>query len=112
MIIPVAPYSNYLSIIQPNHTDQIFIPHYFVILNNIFLEGFINNVEPFARPNLILSLNYRDQYNNEIEDLYKMRLSKKQIRIRRSTIDTEPDYVEAWLDFKFMKTSYIETNEL
>lgn len=109
MSIPVAPYSDYLPIVQPSRTEQVFIPQYFVILNNIFLEGYNENVEPFARPSLILSLQYRDQYNNEIEDLYKMRLSTKQITLRRN--NDRADYVEAWIDFKFLKTSYVVTNE-
>lgn len=110
MSIPVAPYSDYLSIVQPSKTEQVFIPQYFVILNNIYLKGYNENGEPFSRPSLILSLKYRDQYNNEIEDLYRMRLSTKQINLKRY-YDVKPDTVEAWIDFKFLKTSYVVTNE-
>ncbi|WP_214720742.1 hypothetical protein [Exiguobacterium sp. s192] len=97
--------TNYLSIVEPNQTEKVFLPHYFIILNNIFFD----DQEKFPRPTLILSLKYRDQYNNKIEDLYRVRVSKKQLQIIRSSMDY--DYIESWIEFEFIKTSYVITNE-
>lgn len=105
----VTPSLSHLSNIQPNQVEKIYLPFYFVLLNNIYLHGLFNNNEkPFPRPKLILSMKYRDPYNNKIEDIYRIQLSEKQIQ---TSNEDNINYVEAWLSLEFIDTSYLVTNK-
>lgn len=100
LIADVVPYFRYIPIVQSNEIKQIQIPSYFVALSNIYLINcWYHNDSDLIRPKLILTIYYKDQYNNEHIDYFRMQLSNRQMSFKGSI-------VEAWIDFE-----QIEYNE-
>lgn len=92
----VIPFFRSISIIQSNDTNEISIPSYFVVLSNIYLMNhLVKRESQLLRPILRLSISYKDQYNNEHIDTYRMQLVDKHIALKGSKIET-------WIDFEII----------
>lgn len=95
----VIPKYSYISIIQSDVTSHISIPSYFVVLSNIFLMNFfVKREAEMLRPILRLTIEYKDQYNNQHSDIYRMSLSDKHISAKGSAIET-------WIDFELINSN-------
>lgn len=89
-------YWRYISIIRSKEEEQIVLPAYFIVLSNIFLlKGIGKEEHESLRPNLLMTILYKDQYNEEHVDVYRMRLSDKHITSNGSALET-------WIDFEFI----------
>lgn len=97
--IIVGSISNALSMVKPNEEANLYLPHYFVILNNIFFDSYgMENQNRFPRPKLVLDISYKDQYFNSISEKYHVQVSTNQIVSRH---DPDPN-VEARIVFELL----------
>lgn len=96
----IAPYKRHISLIKTNETDELYIPNYFVVLCNIYLQeyDYIEKHNELIRPKIRLNIQYKDQYNEIHTDQYMMELSTKQFEGRNYSYP-----FEAWIDFIFIK---------
>lgn len=98
-IFHVTPYERHISLIKSGETDELYIPNYFVVLCNIYLQEYHRgNHKQLNRPKLKLDIQYRDQYNEVHIDQYMMELSTKQFEGNNYTY-----MIEGWIDFVFIK---------
>lgn len=92
----VVAFIENVPIVQSNETVQLKIPSYFVALSNVYL---INNWDTeeheLINPKLILTIFYKDQYNNDHEEKFRMQLGKGIKQVGNIT--------EAWIEFEQIK---------
>lgn len=95
-IAEVVPYISYIPIVQSNETEQIQIPSYFVALSNVYLLNCWDKDESeLINPKLILTIFYKDQFNNEHQDKFRMRLGNQ--------ISLKDSITKAWIEFEQIK---------
>lgn len=87
----VTPSNFRVSIIKSGETEQIRLPFYFVVLNNLYLDK-----HQKAKPKLRLNIEYEDEYHEKHRDSYRVELLKHK---PNPNFDRE-DY---WLDFTKIK---------
>lgn len=94
----VIPYLNSVPIVQSNSIEQLQIPSYFVALSNIYLLNFWHKEDSeLIQPKLILTIYYKDQYNNEHMDKFRMQLGNQ--------INHKNSKVRAWIEFEQIEFS-------
>lgn len=97
-IAEVVSYISYIPIVQSNETEQLQIPSYFVALSNVYLLNCWDKDEnELINPKLILTIFYKDQFNNEHEDKFRMRLGN-QMSLKNSI-------TKSWIEFEPIKQS-------
>lgn len=95
-IAEVVSYISYVPIIQSNATEQIQIPSYFVALSNVYLLNcWDEKNSELINPKLILTFFYKDQFNNEHEDKFRMRLGNQ--------MSQKDSITKAWIEFEPIK---------
>lgn len=93
--VRVESSTQFFPLIQNDKSSKIYMPKFFIILNNIYLKEYLNPPVTFHRHEVILTIHYKDQIENEHSDKYLMVLSNKQISYNESIFNT-------WIDFKYM----------
>jgi len=97
-IAEVVSYISYVPIVQSNATEQIQIPSYFVALSNVYLLNCWDEEDSeLINPKLILTIFYKDQFNNEHEDKFRMRLGNQK--------SLKDSITKAWIEFEPIKQS-------
>ncbi|WP_214849034.1 hypothetical protein [Exiguobacterium sp. s138] len=93
-IAEVIPYINYIPIVQSNATEQLQIPSYFVALSNVYLLNCWDDRpdNELIRPKLTLTIFYKDQFNNEHEDKFRMQLGGQ--------MSQNGSITKAWIEFE------------
>lgn len=90
--------TQYIPLIQNNKSGEMHLPKFFVILSNAFLAEVWEETPKINRPEVILTIRYKDQLNVQHVDQYLMTFSTKFI----SASGTE---VNAWIDFNYINPS-------
>lgn len=86
-----TPYIRYVPIIQSGEKAELLIPSYFVVLSNIYLKNYWEYEQhELIRPKLKLTIWYKDQYNQEHEDYFRVELAQRQMA-------TKGEMIEAWI---------------
>lgn len=94
--IEAVPYIQYIPLIQNNKSDEMHLPKFFIILSNVYLEEYWLQGPSINRPEVIVTLRYKDQLHVEHIDQYLMTLSNKQIRAHGPEVNT-------WVDFQYIE---------
>lgn len=100
----VTNYERYISLIQSNQTEELYIPSFFVVLCNLYSKEYSKIIssenEVMKRPRLRLIITYKDQYENEVLDDYIMELSERQFK------GNDYNYrLDTWIEFKHQGTT-------
>lgn len=103
MEFKITNYDRYISLIQSNQTEELYIPSFFVVLCNLYSKEYSNIMsnekEIMKRPRLRLIITYKDQYENEVLDDYIMELSERQFK------GNDYNYrFDTWIEFKHQGT--------
>lgn len=93
--VKVESCTQFFPLIQNDKSSKIYMPKFFIILNNIYLKEYLNPPVTFHKYKVILTIHYKDQIETEHTDRYLMVLSNKQISYNESIFNT-------WIDFKYM----------
>lgn len=96
--VEVIPYVQYIPLIQNDKSGKMHLPKFFVILSNVYLEEYWYPNPKINRPEVIVTIRYKDQLHVQHVDRYLMSLSTKQT-------NTSGPEVNTWVDFQYIKPS-------
>lgn len=80
-------------LIKNNDSENIRLPFYFLVLNNLYLDDLQS-----SKPRLSLTIQYEDQYHKKHHAIYRVELKKQKI-------NPHFDKEEYWLDFTRIETN-------